>query len=232
MSAAEKKQNTVKTIIASFNYLTYILAFHFIERLYPEIKKESIQNQLQKFNENNDFGRQKLGYYPFILTIGNGNRIALMKYYNYRFSALSYGVVQRDIFAYLRKRPTSIDPVFIEFNTSYCMFLRTTFTDKNSIAESIAIEFKLSEEEMPEYIRMNLKLEESLQYINEKKIEGIANANIRLLTYWTTEGFVHKMYRKFYDDDTAQLTNPGFVLIDENFNQSISQAQYDLSYSG
>ena len=40
------------------------------------------------------------------------------------------------------------------------------------------------------------------------------------------------MYRKFYDDDTAQLTNPGFVLIDENFNQSISQAQYDLSYSG
>lgn len=211
---------------ASFDYLTFHLALKYVDDLYPGNDYSDL-DKLNLFNRGNDFGLKKISLYPFMVTIGNGNRAYLLEHYQKKFIPLSFGIVQKDIFHSLKNNdwPNCI----IDYSSTSCQFLRINeLVDENEALHIIAACHNVDFEQLE---NISEKIKESIEFINRQKIKNFASCNLDTLTYWSTSGLVFNVYKEFYEDDkvdTKEINLSSFITT--LFNQSIEQAQFSLAF--
>ncbi len=213
-------------IKASFDYLIYHLALRYIDDTNPN-NSLSVVQKLGAFNQNNDFGIKKVSLYPFIITIGNGNRVALLTHFNREFVPLSFGIVQKQIHSDLQKSTWGTN--VIQYDNYSCVFNTPHILHNRANAiQVIAQAHNINTDQLDSIAQ---KMEESVDFIIKKKIGNFASCPLETLTYWSTSGLVFNAYQKFYEDSKVDTEDPAISpLITILFNQSLEHANFSLSF--
>lgn len=213
-----------KKIIGSLNYLVVMLAIKFVENGYALEDKQcdnlSFKEKLKHFNQNNDFGFNKISLFPFLLTIANGKKKSLLNHFtedsNYYFKPTDLGIINLGVNKELTSNQTLV------FSTNrYSSEIKL-----DAIISSSEIEFK-SEIISTFFDDLDTdgiidKIEHSIKFLHDNRIAYFANKTLESLSFLSKNNLVYKL---FSYERTRETLEPNEI---NNFKRIVEAETYNL----
>lgn len=189
----------------AFTYMILHLAkLHVITNISPSKEYNNLKDVYLDFNNSNNFSRAKCELFPFLVTIGNGQKEPLLKVF-FPFVLKSEGFIQNDISEKLYKgtfdKIFSFENFILKIDANLFQGFKLSDLTINRVIAILNENNVIQDNFLPDENIIEKSINMSIDSINSNKI---SNSNLMALdrptlTYWSKNNDTYKEFVKYYD---------------------------------